>query len=500
LIERPHAVPMHHPNRSRRHLAWLGVAAPLLAGGCMVGPDYHRPQAAAPPHFKELPGWKLATPGDSLPKGAWWQAFHDPELNRLETLIDSGNQTLAEQEAAYRNAREIVNEARAGLFPTLGVSPSVTRSRSGSGSGTTGSGGTRTTYQAEATASWEPDLWGQIRRQVQSDVRLAQASAAEVANARLSAQALLATDYLSLRVQDELGKVLDETVAFDRRSLRITQNQYDAGVAARSDVITAQTLLDGAISAAINVGVQRALYEHAIAVQIGHAPAELTVANDVSQPQPVIPDIPGMLPATLLERRPDIAAAERTMAADNALIGVAVAAFYPTVSLTALFGYAGNPIGGLISASNEIWSLGAAASETLFAGGERTAAVRAARATYDEAVATYRQTVLTALQGVEDQLATLRILADQYKVQEAAVRDATQAVKIALNEYQAGTQTYTTVATAETTLLGDQETLLTLRQQRLAAAVTLIEDLGGGWDATQLPDKNSLQTSNPLLP
>jgi NodT family efflux transporter outer membrane factor (OMF) lipoprotein len=207
-----------------------------------------------------------------------------------------------------------------------------------------------------------------------------------------------------------------------------------------------------------------------------------------------------MLPATLLERRPDIAAAERTMAADNALIGVAVAAFYPTVSLTALFGYAGNPIGGLISASNEIWSLGAAASETLFAGGERTAAVRAARATYDEAVATYRQTVLTALQGVEDQLATLRILADQYKVQEAAVRDATQAVKIALNEYQAGTQTYTTVATAETTLLGDQETLLTLRQQRLAAAVTLIEDLGGGWDATQLPDKNSLQTSNPLLP
>ena len=237
-----------------------------------------------------------------------------------------------------------------------------------------------------------------------------------------------------------------------------------------------------------------------MAVQIGQAPAALSITQNTDQPQPVIPDIPGVLPATLLERRPDIANAERSMASDNALIGAAVAAFYPTVSLSALFGYSGNPLGNLISAANRVWSLGASASETLFEGGERTAAVAAARATYDEGVATYRQTVLTALQGVEDELATLRILADQAKVDDAAVQDATRAVQISLNEYEAGTQPYTTVVTAETTLLGDEETLLAVRQSRLTASVALIEDLGGGWSTAQLPGKDSLQTFNPLLP
>jgi NodT family efflux transporter outer membrane factor (OMF) lipoprotein len=498
LTERPFAAPTPCPAKTRRR-HWLTTLAPLLVGGCMAGPDYHRPTPAVPAHFKELPGWKLATPQDAAPKGAWWRAFNDPGLNQLESQVDTGSQTLAEQEAAYRAAQAVVNEARANLYPTITASPGVTRSRTGGSTVATG-GTTRTTYSVEGTADWEIDLWGLIRRQIQSDVRLAQASAAEVANARLSAEALLATDYLDLRVQDQLIKLLNDTVDFDRHSLRITQNQYEAGVAARSDVITAQTQLDGAISAAINAGVARATYEHAIAVQIGRAPAELSITPNVAAQQPFIPDIPGLLPAALLERRPDIANAERSMAADNALIGAAVAAYYPTVSLSALFGYSGNPLGSVISAANRVWSLGASASETLFAGGARTAAVALARATYDESVATYRQTVLSALQGVEDQLSTLRILADQAKVQEAAVKDATQAVQIALNEYQAGTQAYTTVVTAENTLITDQQNLLTIRQNRLTAAVALIEDLGGGWSTAQLPDKDALQRSNPLLP
>jgi NodT family efflux transporter outer membrane factor (OMF) lipoprotein len=506
LNERPPSAPIPARRQPhRRRAAWLCSLAPLAVGGCMVGPDYHRPDFATPAHFKELPGWKLATPRDAAPKGAWWAVFNDPVLDRLESQVDTGNQTLADQEAAYRAAKAVVNEARASLYPSLGLSPSVTRTSSGAGSSvvsgsTVSSGSTRTTYQVEGTADWQLDLWGLIRRQVQSDVRLAQASAAEVANARLSAEGLLATDYLELRVQDQLIKVLNNTVDFDRRALKITQNQYEAGVAAQSDVITAQTQLDGAIASAITAGVERAIYEHAVAVQIGRAPAELTITQNIDQPQPIIPDIPGVLPATLLERRPDIANAERSMASDNALIGAAVAAFYPTVSLSALFGYSGNPLGNLISAANRVWSLGASASETLFEGGERTAAVAAARATYDEGVATYRQTVLTALQGVEDELATLRILADQAKVDDAAVRDATRAVQISLNEYEAGTQPYTTVVTAETTLLGDEETLLAVRQSRLTASVALIEDLGGGWSTAQLPGKDSLQTFNPLLP
>ncbi len=489
MIERQPAA--RHPARCHVHrrLAWSGTLA-CFVGGCMVGPAYRRPAATTPASYKELPGWKLATPRDDAPKGAWWMVFGDPVLDRLESRVDIGNQTLAAAEAAYRNAQALVTEARASLYPTISASPGVTRGAI--------AGRTSTQYSVEASADWEIDLWGRIRRQVQSDVALAQASAADVANARLSAQALLATDYLDLRVTDQLIQLLTDTVSFDRRALKITQNQYDAGVAARSDVITAQTQLDGAVSAEISAGVARATYEHAIAVQMGQAPAELTVA--ATGASPAVPDIPGVLPATLLERRPDIAAAERTMDADNAAIGVAVAAYYPTVSLSALFGYAGNPLGSLFATANRVWSMGAAASETLFAGGGRSAAVAAARATYDGSVATYRQTVLTALQQVEDQLATLRILADQARVQAAAVTDATQAVQIALNEYRAGTQAYTTVVTAENTLLTDQQTGLTIRQNRLTAAVSLIEALGGGWQEASLPSKQSLQRYHPLTP
>jgi NodT family efflux transporter outer membrane factor (OMF) lipoprotein len=478
------------------------VAAVALVG-CMVGPDYKRPPAPVPASFKELPGWKLATPADAAPKGAWWLAFNDPVLTALEAKIDVSNQTLRQDEAAYRNAQAVVDEARANLFPVLTATPSVTRSKSGgstsSFSQTGGSGnGAHTQYSLEGDASWTIDVWGAIRRQIQSDVATAQASAATLANARLSAQASLATDYLDLRVSDELQRILDDTVKADQRALQITQNQYTAGVAARSDVITAQTTLDAAEAAAINVGVARAQYEHAIAIQIGVPPAALTIppVNTV----PAVPDTPGVIPSALLERRPDIAEAERAMKAENALIGVAVAAYYPTIDLTAVFGFAGNPLNSLISAANRVWSLGASASETLFNGGERSAAVRAARANYDESVATYRLTVITAFQQVEDNLSGLRILARQDTVDRQTVADARHAVQIALNEYLAGTQAYTTVVTAQTTLLSAQETEVSVEQARLTDAVALIQALGGGWDAGQLPDKDSLQRHNPLLP
>ncbi len=508
----------------------------------MVGPDYKRPAAPLTSVFKEQPGWKLATPADDAPKGAWWEAFHDPLLDQLEMRIDTGNQTLAEQVAAYGNAQALVDEARANLFPTLSGNVGVTRSSGSggvltstgsgastlgtttgtttgtgsgvtSGSGNTGSttsvastGGTttrsggsaRTTYTLEGSADWDLDVWGKLRRQVESNVASAQASAGLVANARLSAQGALATDYLDLRVSDALRRVLDETTRLDTEALRIARNQYDAGFAARSDVLTAQTQLEAAQSAAINVGVARAQYEHAVAVLIGEAPASLTIAPVASVP--AVPDTPGLVPSALLERRPDVASAERTMKADNALIGVAVGAYYPDITLSALFGYEGNPLGALISSANRVWSIGASASDALFEGGARTAAVRAARATYDGSVAAYRQTVLTAFQQVEDALSGLRILARQETVQRQTVADAGRAAQIALNEYRAGTQAYTAVITAQDTLLSAQQNLISLQQTRLADAVALIQALGGGWRASDLPDRNWLQRRNPLLP
>jgi len=487
---------------------------PFYLAGCMVGPDYHRPPAPEPVTFKELPGWKLATPADAAPKGQWWLVFNDPVLNALEAQVAVSNQTLKEDEAAYRSAQALVDEARANLFPVLSANAGVTRSSSGSGGGsvisstglTTSGGGTgtggksaaRTQYSLEGSASWELDVWGAIRRQVESDVASAQASAATLANATLSAQASLATDYMELRETDELQRVLNTTVVNDQKALQITQNQYEAGTAAQSDVITARTQLDAAQAAAINVGVARAEYEHAIAVLIGEPPAALSIP--VVQAVPQVPDIPGVVPSALLERRPDIASAERSMKAENALIGVAVAAYYPTVDLSALFGYAGNPLNSLVSAANRVWSLGASASETLFNGGEHGAAVRLARANYDESVATYRQTVLTAFQQVEDALANLRILAQQDKVDTQTVADAKKAAQIALNEYEAGTQAYTAVITAQNTLLSAQQTEISVDETRLTEAVALIEALGGGWRPSDMPDKDWLQRRNPLLP
>ncbi len=495
-----------------RPLLGTTMLASLFLAGCMVGPDYHRPDAPMSTSFKELKGWQPARPQDAIDRGAWWSVYHDPTLDWLERQVNVSNQTLKESEAAYRNARALVDEARANLFPTLGVNADVTRSGRGAGNhsssiSTGGSGvsssfgsGTQpsTTWSLEGSASWDLDVWGRIRRQVESDVANAQANAADVANARLSAQGSLASDYFQLRSADSLQTLLDQTVAADQRALQITQNQYSAGVAARSDVVAAQALLESVRSQAVAVAQTRGQLEHAIAVLTGQPPAALSIPP--AQLTDQVPVVPPGLPSTLLQRRPDVAGAERTMQAQNAQIGVAVAAFYPDISLSALYGFEGNPLGTLLNASNRVWSLGASASQTLFAGGGRTATVRAAEATYDQSVATYRQTVLTALQQVEDELVTLRVLEQQARVQAAAVQDGQRALAIALNQYRAGTAAYTTVITQQTQLLNDQQTALTIRQNRMVASVALIQALGGGWDTAQLSSRNSLQKNNPLLP
>lgn len=497
------------------------LLATTLLDGCMVGPDYHRPPAIQPALLKEIappPGWAFADPHYAeLPRDGWWKLYNDPVLDRLEAEIDISNQTIKASEAAYRQSRALVDEARSGLFPSATLTPSVTRSGSGGSSSSglrgstigvgTGSASTvgsssgsysYTNYSLQGDANWQIDVWGQIRRQVESQVAAAQVSAAELAAARLSAQTTLATDYFELRYQDSLQTLLDQFVAFYQQSATITRNQYNAGVGAPSDLLQAETQVATTQADAVSVGIARAQYEHAIAVLTGHPPTDLSLTPGALTNK--IPGIPVTVPSLLLQRRPDIAEAERSMEEENALIGVAVAAFYPTVSLSAAAGYAGNPIGSLIQVANRTWSLGATAVETLFQGGERTAAVRAARAVYDESVDNYRQTVLTAFQGVEDQLAALRILAQQADAQKLAVDLANQSVVVAQNQYEAGTAIYTTVITTQTTALTNAETALGIQENRMTASVALIDQLGGGWDASALPSKNSLQLDNPFLP
>jgi NodT family efflux transporter outer membrane factor (OMF) lipoprotein len=460
--------------RGRRRLSlWLALGSASVTAGCAVGPDYQRPAAAVPADYKEIKGWKIAVPRDDLDKGDWWSIFHDPVLDGLERKVEIDNQTLQAAEAGYREAHAVVAEARAQLFPTLTGDPSMTRTNA-----------THWLATIEGVATWEPDLWGRVRRTIESDSSAAQASAAEIVNVRLSAQASLATDYFELRESDAMQDLLDHTIGQYKRSLQIAQNQYNAGTVARSDVITAQTQLLTLQAQAINIGVARAEYEHAIAVLTGRPPADLSLKHGSFSG--TIPTVPVGLPSELLERRPDVATAERQMQQQNALIGVATAAYYPTVTLSGTDGTSGYPfVAGL--GFKPFWTLGASAAQTLFNGGLTEAQVAAAGATYDQSVATYRQTVLSAFQQVEDPLAALRIQREQAIAEDAAVRAAEQAVQIALNEYQAGTQSYTTVVSAQATALADEESAITIREQRLAATVSLIEALGGGWDATQLP-------------
>ena len=499
----------------RERASWRSVSFGMLLAlsACTVGPNYRRPDAAGvTAAFKEAPpGWTLAQPQDTAPKGDWWSIYRDPLLDRLERQVAVNNQNVKQFEAQYREAQATVDVARSALFPTVSGTASVTRAQRGGGSvgglttgagtttGLTGGGGSpaTTTYTLEGTFDWDLDVWGRIRRQIESNVAAAQVSAADLTNATLAAQATLASDYFELRYQDALGKLLTDTVAAYADALRITQNQYNAGTANPSDVASAQTQLDTTRAELVNVGVLRTQYEHAIAVLAGVAPAELTIEpGTLAADAPVAP---GVVPATLLQRRPDVAAAERTMQEQNALIGVQVAAFFPDISLSALYGYSGNPLGSLIEAGNRVWSLGASATETLFEGGLRNAEVAVARASYDASVASYRQTVLTAFQQVEDELSALRILEQQATATANAVRSAQRSVQIALNTYRAGTEPYTNVITQQTALLGNQQTALQVQEQRLVASVALVQALGGGFSTADLPSRGSLQQGLPFL-
>ena len=482
--------------RSVRTLALASASAALLSG-CLVGPNYVRPSAPTPPRFKEAEGWIRAQPADAAPRGDWWAMFSDPVLSDLEQKVVVSNQNLAAAEAAYRQAHAIVAQDRAQLFPTVTANGSLTHSGSGGGTtvipggggvipgGGTGGSSTRTTYQVSGGASWAPDLWGKIRRTIEGAKASAQASAADLANARLSAQSELAIDYVQLRADDELKRLTDITVEGYRRSLQITQNQYNAGIAAKSDLLTAQTQLDNAQAQSADYVRQRQLMEHAVAVLAGLPPADLTIAPSNWNLAP--PDVPVEVPSVLLLRRPDIAAAERQAANANAQIGVQEAAYYPSLNLTGQYGFNGSNLGSLFSASNSFWSLGASAAETILDFGARKARVAQARAAYDQAVAQYRQAVLSAFQEVEDQLAAGRILSQETPFRTEASQAADAAERIALNQYRAGTTTYTSVVVAQNTALQARTSLITNQTNRIVASLNLITALGGGWSSTELP-------------
>ena len=472
-----------------------------ILSACTVGPNYSQPSAPVPAAFKERQGWHIAKPIDTLDRGAWWRVFNDPKLDELMPQVAISNQNVAAAEAAYRQAVAVIREAQAGFFPTVKDSYSATRSHSGAAVSQTGFSITTSTYNPVANATWDLDVWGRIRRTVESDAAAAQVSAADLANATLSAQAALATAYFNMRAMDSLKTLYDKTAIDYRRTLKITKDQKEIGYTniSRADVAAALAQLLEVEAQAINTGVARAQYEHAIAILIGRPPAELNLKPGALARS--IPTPPDMVPSALLERRPDIAAAERQMQQYNALVGVAVANFYPDISLTGSFGFIG-PHALPISAANEVWSIAGTATQTVFDGGLLSADLEAAKAAYRQNVATYRQTVLTAFQQVEDELAAVRIYPQQLRKQEQAITAAREAVEVYLNQYQQGTVAFTTVATAQETQLADEVTALTARQSLFIADVALIEALGGGWDKSQLPgleDLSKLPTLTPPL-
>ena len=479
----------------------LAASLALLLGGCMVGPNYHRPDVPVAPQYKPLPGWNQATPEAEAPKGNWWTDFNDPLLNQLEPMVSVSNQNVREDYYNYQEALAEVQVARASLFPTIGVSGSATKQRTPKNTVSTGNGVSdstafkpiNTSGSLEGNISWAPDLWGKVRRQVEENKATAQADEATLANATLSEQTALATVVIELRVVDANIDLLKKTVDEFTEFLRVTENQGTAGTTPPSDVISARTQLESAQASLIALGVSRAQDVHAIAVLVGKNPEDLDIPHSTSLP--ALPIVPVGMPSTLLQRRPDIAVAERQMAAENAAVGIAVAAYYPTFTLSGADGFSQTPIAGLLHMANHVWSLGADVDETVFDFGARHGEVAAAKATYEASVANYRQTVLGAFQNVEDDLAGVTILAQQGQVQDQVVQDATEGARIAVNEYQAGTVDYTTAATAEATKLSAQETALSVQQQRLLDTVSLIGDLGGGWSADQLSDSKKSSDS-----
>lgn len=475
----------------------------LLLSGCSVGPKYVRPSAQSPTGYKELPAagangsgsFREAQPKDGTIRGKWWEVFNDPQLNALEENASSSNQEIAAAAANFLAARSLVREARSQYFPTVTTNPSIVNSRPNPGqygglvSGSSSAGGLTvksfTDYSLPFDASWEPDFWGRVRNTVKSNIYAAQASAADVENVRLTDQAELAVDYYELRAQDSLKELFDSTVTAYQDTLDLAQSQYKAGLTSEEAVAQAEAQLSAAQAQDTNLGILRAQYEHAIAVLIGQPASTFSLhANALTAPPP---PIPVGVPSELLERRPDVAAAERSVAQANAQIGVAKAAYYPTIQLSATGGLGASSITDWFTWPGRFWSVGPSLAETIFDAGLRKATMQQYRSMYDQTVANYRQTVLTAFQQVEDNLASLRILSQDIEQQNAAIEAATRSLQEATVRYKTGLDPYLNVIVAQTGLLSDQQTGVTFRMDQMVAAVGLIKALGGGWSISDIP-------------
>ncbi len=467
--------PTMHSTPFRPHL--LALASAILLAGCAVSPAYKLPTAAAPAVYKEAQGWVAAAPADALERGPWWTLFGDPLLNQLAEGVDISNQNVAASVAAYQQARALVRQQRAGLFPTVSLTGSGARS------GGNAAPVVSNDFRAALGASWEPDIWGRLGAGVSNAEASAQASAGDLAAARLSAQGELATNYFSLRQSDAQLALLNETIEGYRRVLDITRNRFEAGIAAKSDLLQAQTQLANAQNDSLTQTRQRAQLEHAIALLLGKAPAEFSLA--VAPWKVVVPEVPLGVPSALLQRRPDIAAAERRVAAANEQIGIARAAYFPSLNLTGSYGSGASRVGDLFNASNSLWSLGVSAAQTLFNAGATEAGVDSAKAAYDGAVARYRQTVLTAFGAVEDQLTATRVLNEQQVFLQQASSAADEVEVQLLNRYRAGQVSYSDVVTAQVTALSARRALVQSQADRQNAAVALIQALGGGWHVPQ---------------
>jgi NodT family efflux transporter outer membrane factor (OMF) lipoprotein len=463
-----------------------------LCNGCNLAPAYHQPSVQTPPAFKETNGWKLAQPSDGVLKGKWWEMFNDPQLNALEEQVAISNQNVAAALQNFFAARALVKEARSAYYPTVSVDPSATRTKAAQSapSAFSSSHQVYSTYTLPADASWEPDLWGTIRNTVKSDAYAAQSSAALFENMKLTSQAELAVDYFQLRGQDELIQLFNDTVKAYRASVDLTATLYKTGIYSELNEAQADVLLETTLAQATALGIQRAQYEHAIALLIGQPASTFSITPIPPSGQP--PVIPVGLPSTLLERRPDVASAERTVAAANADIGVTRAAFFPTLSLTGSVGYESTSVSSLLTPPSFFWAVGATLSETIFDAGKRKAANDQAWANYRAQVANYRQTVLTAFQQVEDNLAALRILTTETHQQGVAIKASQKNLDLSMEQFRLGIASYLNVITAEESLLSNQQTAVGLRTQQMADTVQLITALGGGWNTDDLPSSRKL--------
>jgi NodT family efflux transporter outer membrane factor (OMF) lipoprotein len=479
--------------RAIRHRGWIGqlfacVPAMLLLAGCAVGPRYKTPSVPTPPAYKETGNWKAAQPSDQNLGGNWWEIFHDPQLNTLELQINVSNQNLKAAVAQYQEARAALRYARADYYPTVSTAPSAVRDRfSAKRPGSVAVGKTFNDFVLPVDLSYQVNAWGRVSKNVESYREQAQASAADLAVVNLTMHADLAVDYFAARTLDAEEKLLQKTVAQYEQALQLNEERYKGGLASEVEVAQARTILETTGAQLVDVGVARAQYEHAVAVLVGKPPAEFTLPPLPLTAPP--PPIPVGVPSELLERRPDIAAAERRVASSNAQVGLANAAYYPLVNLFGSVGFESGAIGTLLQGPSALWSIGPSALFTLFDGGRRRATNDQAKSAYDASVASYRQTVLTAFQQVEDNLAALRVLEQEAGVQTTAVQSAQRSLQLSNTRYEGGVTSYLEVITAQNADLMDEVTAVNILGRRMASAVLLIEALGGGWDRSSLPER-----------